>query len=201
MNKQTYCAQPRRTHPKWYRSWCHKFSGVNAILDWLADGHKSPRSDVIVNLSRLDTGFVPQCEHAQIKAVNSPAFPRALQVVRVVYSAIFERQVELLVLIYLTYHLQILPKLPTRNLCSRVFCRKQTLRLAHARQFVPAAFPSCDLLTQHKTTLWFNPKPNPKHQPHVRQHFDKVLRNVLWRSQRSLFCFKFVLRCFFVNFF
>ena len=52
-----------------------RFQGLDAILEWLTDGHTSTRSDEIVNLSCLDIGFVSQYPHARIKAVNnSPHF-------------------------------------------------------------------------------------------------------------------------------
>ena len=49
-----------------------RFQGLGAILDWLADGHTSPRSDMIVNLSCNDIAFMSQFLHAQIKEVIIP---------------------------------------------------------------------------------------------------------------------------------
>ena len=49
----------------------------------------SPRSDVIVNLSCLDIGFVSQCWHAQMKAVKNPHISTCFAVVREGCSAVF----------------------------------------------------------------------------------------------------------------
>ena len=87
-----------------------QFQGLDAIVDWLAEGHTSPRSDVIVTLSCLDIGFVSQCPpHAQIKAVKIPLISTCFAVVRVgcsvVFFAVFPKVSEV-VLIYAKYNLQ-----------------------------------------------------------------------------------------------
>ena len=48
----------------------------------------SPRSDVIVNLSCLDIGFVSQCRHAQMKAVKYSHISTCFAVVCVGFSAV-----------------------------------------------------------------------------------------------------------------
>ena len=49
----------------------------------------SSRSDVIVSLSCLDSGFVSQCLHAQFKAVKNLHISTCFAVMRVGFSAVF----------------------------------------------------------------------------------------------------------------